>query len=184
MGGVLDTCAIQPSSMNEGYQTLLRNLALFDECRGDDGSSEVAISQANGAAVVKGRGDSGDEGDDGVDDDDDDDDVEWLSSSNFLLWTLLPPFTSVSPLIMKSFNRFTSDSFTGLTRNSSAPSSKHLSMKIMFQPLFVTAFTLQKLMKDNDILHAYDASNSCTYLDYYSQGMIFKLHSTNPKKFR
>ena len=99
------------------------NLALFDECRGDDSSSKVAISQANGAAVKGGDG-SGVDGDVGFGVDDDDD-GGCLSSSNFLLCAL-PPFSSVSPFIMQSFNRFTSDSFTGLTRNSSAPSSKHL----------------------------------------------------------
>lgn len=96
----------------------LRNFALFNECRGDDTSSELA--------AVDGEDGNGDDGDDGIDDDDEDDEA-WLSSSNFLLSTLLLLFPSVSPLIMQSFiKRFTSDSFTGLTRNSSAPSSKQL----------------------------------------------------------
>lgn len=55
-----------------------------------------------------------------------DDDNENISSSISLFRFLFLPFSSPSPLIMKSFSRFTSDSFTGFTMNSSAPSSKHL----------------------------------------------------------
>lgn len=50
----------------------------------------------------------------------------WISSISFLLRSPLWPFSCGSPLIMWSFSRFTSDSFTGLTMYSSAPSSKQL----------------------------------------------------------
>ena len=50
----------------------------------------------------------------------------WISSISFLLRSPLWPFSCGSPLIMWSFSRLTSDSFTGLTMYSSAPSSKQL----------------------------------------------------------
>lgn len=102
----------------------MSNLCLFDGCRGDVGEhgSETARSSSHASLCV-----SDDDGNDDEDDGEDNEEEEqWLSSSRFLLQTLLSPLPSASPLRMNSFKRFTSDSFTGFTRNSSAPSSKHL----------------------------------------------------------
>lgn len=95
----------------------MRSLALFDEhadgddddgIRVDDGSQESAGDDDNGTDCGK----------------------EGCSSCRLLLHILVSPLSSPSPspspLIMKSFKRFTSDNFTGFSRYSSAPSSKHL----------------------------------------------------------
>lgn len=53
-----------------------------------------------------------------------DGDEVW-SSDLLLFWDRFS-FPFLSPLMMKSVTRLTSDNFTGFNRNSSAPSSKHL----------------------------------------------------------
>lgn len=56
----------------------------------------------------------------------------WKLSCSFLLWVVPPPsllVLSPTSLVMQSLNRFTSDSFTGFTMKSSAPSSIHLSIR-------------------------------------------------------
>lgn len=63
------------------------------------------------------------------------------SSFSFLLCICIS-LLSPSPFSMHSFKRFTSESFTGFTRKSSAPSSKHLS-SIQKQVLPVSKCYLQ-----------------------------------------
>lgn len=50
---------------------------------------------------------------------------DWLCSISFLL-RLLDSISLAFPLHMNGLSLLTSDSFTGLSKNSSAPSSKHL----------------------------------------------------------
>lgn len=62
-----------------------------------------------------------------LDDDDDDDDVSMFSSTSFLLLEWLKFLrSSASFLIISCLIRFTSASFTGFNRKSSAPSLRHL----------------------------------------------------------
>lgn len=104
------------SNGKEGYQSLILSLALFEEhTDGDDtGLVDDDESQAGTGEDVNG-GDRDGEG------------KEVQSSRRLLLWILVSSSLSFpSPLIRKSFNRFTSDNFTGFSRKSWAPSSKHL----------------------------------------------------------
>lgn len=57
------------------------------------------------------------------------------SSCSFLLCDTFVFVSTAPPLSMKSLSLSTSDSFTGFTRNSSAPSSKHLENYIILKEI-------------------------------------------------
>lgn len=97
------------------YQSLILSLALFEEHTDGDDTGLVDDDESQAGT---GEGDNGDRDGEGK---------EVQSSCRLLLWILVSSSLSFpSPLIRKSFNRFTSDNFTGFSRKSWAPSSKHL----------------------------------------------------------
>lgn len=83
-----------------------QNLGLFEEDAGEDGTMDEGRSQASGGFFAN------------------DEQLQLCCILLFLI--ILSLLSSFLPLIIKSFKRVTSDSFTGFTINSSAPSSKHL----------------------------------------------------------
>jgi len=106
---------------NEYPQAWWCILSLFDEDTAIDGDEESDDEDEHTAHSRLHRGDTGD--------------GAWFSlsslslfSSSLLLLILLSGQTSPPP-ITKFFRRWTSDSCTGFARNSSAPSSRHLSTK-------------------------------------------------------
>lgn len=80
-------------------------------------------------------------------DESDSDEESKIPSSIFLF--KFPDFFLPSPNpIMKSFNLLTSDSFTGFNKNSSAPSSKHLSIINKLQSEFTPLLRCNEIFYD------------------------------------
>lgn len=111
---------------NESVQPCWCILSLFDEEGAIDGDEESDDEDEYAARSQLHGGDTGD--------------GAWLSSPSLFslslrLLILLSEQTSPPP-ITKFFRRSMSDSFTGFARNSSAPSSRHLSIKKKRSPQF------------------------------------------------